>query len=163
MCVCACIGRRGGLESGDENLDSGMLHLMKLAVGVRDIAHLAELQAARAVALPPLRHRTRSFPRRAAEILEGGSMYWVIAGAMVVRQSVLDIIEDRRDDGRACAGIVLEPRLISVSARLMKPFQGWRYLAAGDAPGDLSTGLLPCGGLDLPPELARALRELCLL
>ena len=86
------------LESGDET-PGRMLNLMKLAVGVRDIAHLAELQAARAAILPPLRHRTRSFPRRAAEILEGGSMYWVIAGAMVVRQPILDIIEDRRDDG----------------------------------------------------------------
>lgn len=140
-----------------------MLHLMKLAVGVRDIAHLAALQAARAVALPPLRHRTRSFPRRAAEILEGGSMFWVIAGAMVVRQPVVDIIEDRRDDGSACTGIVLEPRLIPVSARLMKPFQGWRYLAAGDAPEDIAVGLMPRGGRDLPPELVRALRELCLL
>lgn len=140
-----------------------MLHLMKLAVGVRDIAHLRALQAARAVALPPLRHRTRSFPRRAAEILLGGSMYWVIAGAMVVRQPVLNIIADQRDDGRACTGIVLEPLLIPVSARLMKPFQGWRYLAAGDAPEDLMVNLTPRGGQELPPELARALRELCLL
>ncbi len=140
-----------------------MLNLMKLAVGVRDIAHLAELQAARAAILPPLRHRTRSFPRRAAEILEGGSMYWVIAGAMVVRQPILDIIEDRRDDGAACAGIVLEQRLVPVEGRLMKPFQGWRYLSAPDAPADVSDGAKPRGGQALPPELVRALRELCLI
>ncbi len=90
-------------------------------------------------------------------------MYWVIAGAMVVRQPVLNIIADQRDDGRACTGIVLEPLLIPVSARLMKPFQGWRYLAAGDAPEDLMVNLTPRGGQELPPELARALRELCLL
>lgn len=144
-----------------------MLNLMKLAVGVRDIAHLGELQAARAAILPPLRHRTRSFPRRAAEILEGGSMYWVIAGAMVVRQPILDIIEDRRDDGTACTGIVLEPRLVPVEGRLMKPFQGWRYLSAQDAPADIVTdvavGPKPRGGQTLPPELIRALRELCLI
>lgn len=90
-------------------------------------------------------------------------MYWVIAGAMVVRQPVLNIIADQRDDGRACTGIVLEPLLIPVSARLMKPFQGWRYLAAGEAPEDLMVNLTPRGGQELPPELARALRELCLL
>lgn len=140
-----------------------MLHLMKLAVGVRDIAHLAELQAARAAVLPPLRHRTRSFPRRAAEILEGGSMYWVIAGAMVVRQPILDIIEDRRDDGGACAGIILQARLVPVEGRLMKPFQGWRYLNAPDAPADLTDSPKPRGGQALPPELIRVLRELCLL
>jgi hypothetical protein len=136
---------------------------MKLAVGVRDIAHLAALQEARAIALPPLRHRTRSFPRRAAEVLEGGSMYWVVSGAMVVRQRILDIIEDKRDDGSACTGIVLEPRLVPVAARLMKPFQGWRYLAPADAPEDLTSAKPPRGGQDLPPELARALRELCLI
>ena len=140
-----------------------MLHLMKLAVGVRDIAHLAELQAARAKILPPLRHRTRSFPRRAEEILQGGSMYWVIAGAMVVRQPIVDIIEDRRDDGSACTGIVLEPRLVPVAGRLMKPFQGWRYLAASDAPDDIASSKPLRGAQSLPPELARALRELCLL
>jgi len=140
-----------------------MLHLMKLAVGVRDIAHLAELQAARAKILPPLRHRTRSFPRRAEEILQGGSMYWVIAGAMVVRQPIVDIIEDRRDDGSACTGIVLEPRLVPVAGRLMKPFQGWRYLAASDAPDDIAGSKTLRGAQSLPPELARALRELCLL
>ena len=136
-----------------------MLHLMKLAVGVRDIAHLRALQAARAVALPPLRHRTRSFPRRAAEILLGGSMYWVIAGAMVVRQPVLNIIADQRDDGRACTGIVLEPLLIPVSARLMKPFQGWRYLAPENAPPDLSSG----DSADMHPEMAAQLKRLGLL
>jgi len=140
-----------------------MLHLMKLAVGVRDVAHLAALQEARAASAPPLRHRTRNFPRRAAEIRQGGSMYWVIQGAMVVRQPVLDIIEDRYDDGSACAAIVLEPRLVPVAARLMKPFQGWRYLAPADAPEDLTSGKLPRGGDALPPELARALRELCLI
>ena len=140
-----------------------MLHLMKLAVGVRDIAHLAELQAARAKILPPLRHRTRSFPRRAEEILQGGSMYWVIAGAMVVRQPIVDIIEDRRDDGSACTGIVLEPRLVPVAGRLMKPFQGWRYLVASDAPDDIAGSKTLRGAQSLPPELARALRELCLL
>ena len=81
-----------------------MLHLAKLAVGVRDIAHLRTLQAARAAAAPPLRHHTRSVPRRAAEITAGGSIYWVVAGAMVVRQRVLDVVEDRWDDGARCAG-----------------------------------------------------------
>ena len=76
-----------------------MLHLTKLAVGVRDIDHLRELQAERAVRSPPLRHRTRSFPRRHQEVIDGGSMYWVISGSMLVRQRIVDIVEDRRDDG----------------------------------------------------------------
>ena len=76
-----------------------MLHLTKLAVGVRDIDQLREWQAERAERNPPLRHRTRSFPRRHHEVIDGGSMYWVINGCMLVRQRIVDIIEDRRDDG----------------------------------------------------------------
>jgi len=140
-----------------------MLHLMKLAVGVRDIAHLAELQADRALRMPPLRHRTRSFPRRAEEIVGKGSMYWVITGAMVVRQLVLDIQEDKWEDGSKCTSVLLDPVLVPVSARLMKPFQGWRYLPEADAPPDIVTGKRTRGTSAMPPELQRALRELCLI
>jgi hypothetical protein len=140
-----------------------MLHLTKLAVGVRDIEHLQVLQAERGGREPPLRHRTRSFPRRADEILDGGSIYWVIGGFMSVRQRILDIIEDRWNDGTACTGFVLDVGLVPVAARPTKPFQGWRYLAGGDAPPDLVSGPAPEGAAALPPALRRELRALCLL
>ena len=98
-----------------------MLHLTKLAVGARDVEHLRAWQAERALQLPPLRHRTRNFPRRAAEVVDGGSMYWVLSGAMLVRQRVLDIMEDRWDDGRSCTAIVLHPDLVMVAARATTP------------------------------------------
>ncbi len=137
-----------------------MLHLVKLAVGVRDIAHLRSVQADRAAAAPPLRHRTRRMPRQATEITAGGSIYWVVQGAVAVRQRVRDIIEDQWDDGSACAGLVLDPRLVPVVPRLMRPFQGWRYLPAADAPGDLARERAPDG---LPAGLRRELLALCLL
>jgi hypothetical protein len=140
-----------------------MLHLTKLAVGARDIGHLRAFQAERAAREPPLRHRTRNFPRRAAEITDGGSMYWVIAGALIVRQRILDITEERWDDGSACTGLVLDPALVPISARLVKPFQGWRYLAAVDAPPDLTATPDAEGEASLPPALRRDLRALCLL
>jgi hypothetical protein len=140
-----------------------MLHLTKLAVGVRDVEHLRTLQAARAERMTPLRHQTRNFPRRAAEIIDGGSIYWVIAGAMVVRQRILDIIEDRWDDNSACAGIVLDPKLVPVAGRPTKPFQGWRYLSADDAPADISPTRQARGADALPPAMLRELRVLCLL
>jgi hypothetical protein len=140
-----------------------MQHLTKLAVGVRDIEHLRALQEERLEANPPLRHRTRSFPRRREEILQGGSMYWVISGTLLVRQRILDIIEDHRDDGTACTGIILDAALVPVVGRPTKPFQGWRYLSPQDAPDDVS--LLPpaLGEAALPPSLRRELRALCLL
>lgn len=144
--------------------DSGiMLHLTKLAVGVRDIAHLRELQAERAQRNPPLRHRTRNFPRRAAEVTDGGSIYWVISGSLLARQLIVDIIDDHWDDGSACAGLLLDPDLVPLSGRPTKPFQGWRYLTATDAPPDLTAIPLARGEAALPAALRHELRVLCLL
>ena len=140
-----------------------MLHLTKLAVGVRDIDHLREVQAERAQSNPPLRHRTRAFPRRHHEVTDGGSMYWVINGSMLVRQRIVDIIEDRRDDGSACTGLVLDPKLVPLAGRPTKPFQGWRYLRPDEAPGDLVRGKRARGVDSLPPTLRHELQVLCLL
>ena len=140
-----------------------MLHLTKLAVGVRDIEQLRGFQTARAEHSPPLRHRTRSFPRRHQEVIDGGSMYWVVGGSMLVRQRVLDIVEDRWDDGSTCAGVVLHPKLVPLTGRPTKPFQGWRYLRPDEAPPDLPVGPRARGVASLPPALRHELQVLCLL
>jgi hypothetical protein len=140
-----------------------MLHMTKLCVGITDINHLARVQAHRLEHEPPLRHTTRSFPRRVAEIIDGGSLYWVIAGAMCVRQRILDIIPDTWDDGTACAGIVLDPTLTPVLARPTRPFQGWRYLDPSAAPPDLARTAAGDGEAQLPAALAAELRALCLI
>jgi hypothetical protein len=138
----------------------GVIHLIKLAVGVRDIPHLAAIQKARAVGNPPLRHQTRSTPKRAAELIDGGSIYWVIGGLVQVRQLVRDVIEDRWDDDSKCAGLVLDPALLRVEARPVKAFQGWRYLTPADAPADVTAAAAADG---LPAEIRLALRKLSLL
>jgi hypothetical protein len=140
-----------------------MLHLTKLAVGVRDIDHIRALQAERAQINPPLRHRTRNFPRRKDEVLDGGSMYWVINGALLARQRIVDIIEDRRDDHSVCTGLVLDPELVPLVGRPTKPFQGWRYMSPDDAPADLPALGPACGVDALPARLRQELRALCLL
>jgi hypothetical protein len=66
-----------------------MVHLCKLAVGVRDVTHLAALQERR-LAHPPLRHVTRNLPRRRDEIIARDSIYWLIGGFLRVRQRVVD-------------------------------------------------------------------------
>lgn len=150
-------------DSGAVGQKAAMLHLIKLSVGVKEVAQLRAIQARRAVAEPPLRHQTRMTPKRRDEIIAGGSIFWVIGGFVLVRQRVLDIIEDRWDDGAPCAGIVLDPELVPVSARPVKAFQGWRYLTATDAPPDLTTLEQGAGAEALPPTLLRELRALCLL
>ncbi len=138
-----------------------MIHIIKLAVGVRDVAHLAAIQAARAAADPPLRHQTRNAPKRAEEITAGGSIYWVISGVLLVRQRILDLITDHWDDGSKCCGLVLDPELVRVAARPVKAFQGWRYLNPADAPADLAGSTTADDAM--PDEMRRALAALALL
>jgi hypothetical protein len=139
-----------------------MLHIIKLAVGIRDITHLAEIQRFRAEIDPPLRHKTRNRPKREGEITSGGSIYWVINRVVQTRQRITAIIRDNSDDGSACAALVLDPQLIPVVGRHIKPFQGWRYLTPADAPADIAA--VQRHGIDeLPEPMRLALSQLALL
>lgn len=141
-----------------------MINLIKLCVGPKDVAELRARQAQRVKDDPPLRAWTRSFPKRIDEICDGGSIYWVMAGFIRVRQRILAIREDEWDDNTKCAGLVLDPKLVLVEARPCKPFQGWRYLRPDEAPADLAQDRPVSVGLDrLPPKLRRDLAELCLI
>jgi len=139
-----------------------VLNLIKLSVGPRDVAELRRAQARRLGEDPPLRHWTRMIPKRGAELVDGGSIYWVVAGFVRVRQRILAIEAGQEPDGRARAGLVLAPELVPVEARATRPFQGWRYLLPDAAPPDLPAA--EAEGLDaLPPKLRRELRELGLI
>ncbi len=136
-----------------------MLHLIKLAVGSRNQADLAGWQRARTRPGVPVEIRTRQFPKRAPELVDGGSLYWVIAGLATVRQAILALREVRREDGLRATAIMLDPRLVPVLPRPVRAFQGWRYLRETDAPLDVGS-VEPDG---IPGELRRRLAELCLL
>jgi hypothetical protein len=140
-----------------------MLHIAKLCVGIADIADLRRHQSARLASGQTLRHLTRSFPRRAAEVTDGGSIYWVIAGAMAVRQRIIDIQDATYEDGSKCAALVFDPELVPLAARATRPFQGWRYLAPEAAPPDLVAGQEAQGRDSLPPRLRQELEALGLL
>jgi hypothetical protein len=140
----------------------GMVHLIKLAVGIRDAAHLASAQQRRARDEGVLRHRTRLAPRRADELLNGGSIYWVVAGTLLMRQRIVGVVPAQRDDGTPCVALHLDAALVAVAPRAVRAFQGWRYLEAADAPQDLAA-LTAEGEASLPGELARALRALALI
>lgn len=136
---------------------SKTVHLLKLSVGTEDIADLADWQATRRAqtedGLP--RHVTRMWPKREDEIINGGSIYWVIKGVILCRQPVLRLDEYLGADGiRRCA-IVCKPGLIRVEATPKRAFQGWRYLPVADAPRDLPAGRE--NEDPLPPELSQAL------
>ena len=143
------------------------VNLLKMAVGVDSFTHLARLQRdrlerARANAHPAvLRHFTRNTPRRADEIIDGGSIYWVIGGRVRARQLISRIERAAETEiGPRCA-LVLDPALVTVDPVPHRPFQGWRYLEARDAPPDLRGH--DATDAAIPPDMADELRALGLL
>ncbi len=143
------------------------LHLHKLCVGcdsVEDLESWIEFrleEMRRAGKKPEQFHTTRMIPQRAAELIDGGSLYWVIRGSVQVRQELLDIRPFRDADGIQRCHLVLEPTLIPTEWQPRRAFQGWRYLKLAEAPGDL--GAERAALMDLPVTLRRELAELGLL
>ena len=145
------------------------LHLIKLCVGCDSIEDLAAWQAERLRARrragekkPRLYHRTFQTPKRRAELLDGGSLYWVIKGLVQVRQPLLDIAEGRKDDGTPCCLLILANALVAVRPTPRRAFQGWRYLDPGEAPADLKQSAAH-NLVAMPPKLKKQLAELGLL
>ncbi len=135
----------------------GSLNLMKLCVGAEGPEDLRQWQQQRFGDNPAV-HVTRMWPRREAELLDGGSIYWVFKGVMLARQRLLALEPREGEDGiRRCA-LILDPKLIQVAAVPRRPFQGWRYLTGKDAPPDL-TGQSDSAET-LPPAMAAALAEM---
>ena len=138
----------------------GDLHIIKLCVGAESVEDLAAWQSQRraqtADGLPM--HITRMWPKQATELLAGGSLYWVIKGTVQARQRLVRLDERIGADGVSRCGIVLDPAIIRTRAALRRPFQGWRYLPAAEAPADLPQAR--AGDDALPPELDAALSDL---
>lgn len=139
------------------------IHMIKLSVGSKSIETLAAYQQG----LAQLRagegmsafadHITRMSPRRKDEVLENGSIYWVIKGIIQCRNTIIDLAETHTHDGRKACRIILSPELIPVVPTPKRAFQGWRYLKPEDAPADLAD----LGDAEnLPPHIRTKLVEL---
>jgi hypothetical protein len=133
------------------------LHLLKMAVGIADIDELRRVRAARTKQHGGSWVYTRNQPRRAAPVLAGGSIYWVIRGQIQVRQRVTGLRGERDDKGRAYCLIEVDPELVATLWRPWRPFQGWRYLSPADAPPDAPAGAP--GGWSMPDAAAGAMPE----
>ncbi|NSZ17033.1 DUF1489 family protein [Agrobacterium vitis] len=143
------------------------LNLIKLCVGADSIDDLKHWVADRALVAisaglaPQSSHVTRMMPKRVEELLDGGSLYWIIKGQVAARQPLLDIFSVTGADGINRCELVLGPEVIETTPAPRRPFQGWRYLDPKDAPRDLSAG--GAGLDDMPDDLKRELAELGLL
>lgn len=142
-----------------------MLHLIKLCVGVDSLQQLADWQKRRLKEKkargqkPELVHVTRQMPKRGEELLAGGSLYWVIKGQILARQTLLELRPMKKDGVPHC-GLVYDKKLVPVRPRPRRAFQGWRYLEVKDAPPDI---LEPKGAKGLPEALKQELTMLGLL
>lgn len=139
------------------------LHILKMAVGVESFDHLAEIQHARLARSETgeLRHMTRNTPRRAAAIMDGGSLYWIIKGCIRARQRILRMDRIVTEEGKSRCAFILDPELFTTVPAAHRPMQGWRYLEPTQAPAD--RGLDITGEDALPMEMADELRSLGLL
>ncbi|MEP2718343.1 DUF1489 domain-containing protein [Pseudophaeobacter sp.] len=136
------------------------VNLVKLSVGTESVEGLQDWQEMTRQRLPETlpRHVTRMWPKREAEILAGGSIYWVIKGQIQCRQRILRMDEVIGEDGiRRCA-IILDPTLYRTHTAIKRPFQGWRYLKPEDSPADMPEGRR--AEEPLPLELSQALAEI---
>lgn len=140
------------------------VHLVKLCVGVDSLEELAAWQTQRLKELKRKRraeelvHLTRQTPKRATELIGGGSLYWVVKGQIAVRQRILELRAAVKNGVPHC-GIVLDAELVATVRRGMRPFQGWRYLNVKDAPPDARS----LKGKNLPEALKIELAALGLL
>src|SRR5690606_20727518 len=119
------------------------LHLLKLCVGCDSIDDLRQsveraMHRRRAEGAPEFyRHTTRMMPKRAADLLAGGSLYWVIRGSVQCRQELAEIVSHVDGEGISRCRLLLRPTIIPTVPQPRRPFQGWRYLRGEDAPRDL--------------------------
>ena len=144
------------------------LHLLKLAVGCESVKDLKgwvaeRIATAKKKGLPQHHiHVTRMTPKRTEEILAGGSLYWVIRGEIAARETIIAIEPFRDRDGIGRCRLVMQPKVIAVSPRPMRPFQGWRYLTQDAAPSDLGKAAAAAVAA-MPEPMRRELRDLGLL
>ena len=142
------------------------IHLLRMAARVESVAKLKQLQAERLVQSAAenkseLYTYTRNIPKRMDELIDDGSIYWVIKKYIKVRQRILGIERHTNEEGRAYCAIQIDPELKQVVARRQKAFQGWRYLKPEDIPVDLHPSQSKVA--NLPSALADELRELGLI
>jgi hypothetical protein len=139
-----------------------MLHMLKMCVGCDSVDDLRQWQENRLLRGEGLFHRTRNMPRRAAEILAGGSLYWIIKGDIRLRQRVVGLDPGVDGEGRRFCLIRFDPDLVETIRQTRRPMQGWRYLEPADAPGDRDPAH-PDDVETMPAQMQKELRALGLL
>jgi hypothetical protein len=150
------------MPKGDDFPATGPLHLVKMAVGALDIEDLRRSREQRRAERGESWVYTRNHPRRAPEVLDGGSIYWVVKGQVRARERIIGFRTKRDDNDRAYCLILTDGDFVVTLPRAFRPFQGWRYLLPSDVPKDAPGG--PGGDYSMMPDhMLVELRELGLI
>jgi len=139
------------------------VQLIKLCVGAETLDDVINWHRRRAFdykGQQAVQHITRNFPKRADELLDGGSLYWVVKGRIVARNPILGFEDAVTERGKPGCAFILGVPLTATEPRAHRPFQGWRYLDGERAPADLPPGM---DANDIPEELLAELKDLGLV
>ena len=113
------------------------MNLKKLCVGAETPSDLFYRQESMREKYKKTIHITRMFPKRAEELISGGSIYWVIKGKICVRQNILKVEKFTDLNEIKKCKIELSDKLFLTIPYKVRPFQGWRYLEKKDTPDDI--------------------------
>tara|TARA_B100001540_G_C15382855_1_gene450895 strand:+ start:118 stop:546 length:429 start_codon:yes stop_codon:yes gene_type:complete len=142
-----------------------MIHMSKVAVGIESLEHLADVQKGRrgqsADGQACVKVYTRFLPKRARDLEDGGSLYWIVKGHYLARQRIIGFETYTSDDGKKRCLISVSPEIVPTMIQPRRAHQGWRYLKDTEAPADMSDA--GEGAAELPAHMAAALRDLGLL
>lgn len=130
--------------------------MVKLCVGADDATDIERWQQRLMQTAPLPYHHTRMVPKRGTELSDGGSIFWVTKGIILVRQRILEVREITDRGGRKACELIFDPELVPVEPTPKRAFQGWRYLKPEDAPVDLKAG---SGTIEMPAALRAHLRD----
>jgi hypothetical protein len=162
--AAGAVGTSNRRHQPTKDNDNMALHLIKLCVGCDSVNDLEDWIARKLRAKKSRGehiHTTRMAPKRADELVAGGSLYWVIRGAILCREKFVAVRPFIDKDGIGRCRLVLDGKLVLVQPRPFRAFQGWRYLSAKDAPRDLDRAAP--GAAKMPEDMRRELRDLGLL
>ncbi len=140
------------------------INLVKLCVGAESVEDLQQSFERRLHQRQAdgeevrLFHTTRMMPKRAEELLDGGSLYWVIKGNIQARQILTELRPIVDSDGIRRCKLMLGDDVIPTHWQPKRAFQGWRYLKTEESPMDLAQG-----EASIPVHLRAELAELGLL
>jgi len=141
------------------------VNLLRMAVRIDSVSGLKIIQTDRRNLAEGKRLHTftRNMPKRIDELIDGGSVYWVVKRLIRVRQSIIGIEQKLNDEGRKFCAIELDPAHVLLEPRQQKPFQGWRYLKPEESPPDAPVGESSNFDANMPSEMVSELKDLGLL